>query len=358
MRFKSFFMIVVSSVIFLLILTGILNYVVDPGQMFMGQRSVANLAKLIADGNNVIIPGYDINERILQKHFIKENERKFDVIVIGSSRTFSFGKESFPADSFHNFSMSGASVEDNITIFNLIEEKQGFPKTVIICADPWLLNRNNGAVRWENLFSEYFSTLQKYNIQKKMEKDINLIKIKELFSLAYTRSSLSDLRKGIFLARYSYQTTEDDNIDNGILRADGVNIYHREIRERSQKAVNEAALKYISGNIYSVEHFNKLDESLKQQFEAMIDRMRDNNVEVILFLPPYHPVVYEFLLKKEKYNMVFSAERYFKDLATKKGLIIWGAYNPASIGLTDKDFFDGMHLKKNSVDKLLMSLSK
>jgi hypothetical protein len=90
------------------------------------------------------LTNYD--ERIFQKLVILNLKNKNDTIVIGSSRSLKVRKK-FVSESgpFFNHSVSGASLEDYISIIGVYEKTYGYvPSTVILGIDPWIFNKNNG----------------------------------------------------------------------------------------------------------------------------------------------------------------------------------------------------------------------
>ncbi|WP_462332126.1 hypothetical protein, partial [Schwartzia sp. (in: firmicutes)] len=62
-----------------------------------------------------------------------------------------------------------------------------------------------------------------------------------------------------------------------------------------------------------------------------------------------------------KYSNVFAAERWYRNFAAANGIVIIGGYNPSSIGLDNKAFFDGMHMRRGAqseyVQKALTELN-
>ena len=48
---------------------------------------------------------------------------------------------------------------------------------------------------------------------------------------------------------------------------------------------------YIRGNLYSVRNFTELDKNIQFQIECLIKYLQSKNVEIEIFLAPYHPDV-------------------------------------------------------------------
>jgi hypothetical protein len=83
-----------------------------------------------------------------------------------------------------------------------------------------------------------------------------------------------------------------------------------------------------------------------------VDDMLFQDVEVILFLPPYHPVAYELLMDEESYRIIDDVENYIRNIAAERGIQVCGSYDPGMYKLEGTDFVDGMHLHRNSMAKI------
>ncbi|WP_320971640.1 hypothetical protein [Enterocloster bolteae] len=75
--------------------------------------------------------------------------------------------------------------------------------------------------------------------------------------------------------------------------------------------------------------YNSLDDELKAEFENLVNYFVSEGIEVIFYLPPYHPIVYDYINKHEKYREVLLAEKYFKDFAIDNSIELYGSYDPA-----------------------------
>ncbi len=352
--FKSLFFI---PLIFLII--GI-NYYVDPAFLFSNNDYEYKISKLLAEGNNVAnISNYD--ERLLQKFYIQLIDKAPDIIVLGSSRSMQIRTELFPRKSLFNHSVSGASLEDIIAIYSMyIEKNTPLPKTVIIGLDPWLLNINNNQGRWKAIKRSYYKLANSLNIKLDSSIPIHANKYLQLVSLSYFQESLKTVYKNIFTKgkkRGNYfKVNTDKMIPNETMkRSDGSFLYDKKLRSVTTKEVEKSALKYINEKrIYSLEKFTKLNHNKKINLSKLILFILKKDSNIIFFLPPYHPTVYNYLDKSEKYKIINEAEAYFIRLAKKHKIPILGSYNPNKLNLTKRNFYDGMHPKENAL-KIIFS---
>ena len=139
-----------------------------------------------------------------------------------------------------------------------------------------------------------------------------------------------------------------------MILSDGSRVEGKSVRERSPEEVGNLAVEYVSEEkVYSLGGFAELDAETMAALELFITYLMDHRVEVILYLPPYHPYVYEYFMKTGKYRNVGEAEHYFRNLAEKIGVKVLGGYNPRDSGCGQEDLFDGMHPKGVCVDNVI-----
>ncbi len=72
-----------------------------------------------------------------------------------------------------------------------------------------------------------------------------------------------------------------------------------------------------------------------------------------LLLIPFHPLVRARMQTDRRYENVQLSEETFRRMATAYGWQIHGSYDPVKAGMTEADFFDGMHLKRSVLTRLL-----
>ena len=72
------------------------------------------------------------------------------------------------------------------------------------------------------------------------------------------------------------------------------------------------------GYIHSKGNFVELDEQLVLHFEKFIEYLLYKNIELIFFLPSYHPILWNLIETKAKYKNIVNAESYFIKFARRK----------------------------------------
>lgn len=336
----------------LLILVAAINYYVDPSQLFGNGRLERWMAETMLRGENVA-NALNYNDRLLQKFYLENLLIGKDVFVLGSSRSLMIRAEDFPGQSFYNSGMAGASVEDFIAITQLLEERNFIPSIMIIEVSPWVFNRNNGQIRWKSLGSEYLTGLNRLNLGVTFSTRLRSLDIKKyggLFSLPYLQESIrwATIRSQIHAAA-------EINTGEAFKLSDGSYLYDARIQQLSPEEVREKAIEAVAVP-YSFNKFEQIDSNLSLQFETLVTSLRDQGVRVVLLLMPYHPDYYQALVENEQYEIIRDVETYLHQFADKAGLELIGSYGPQAAGCSANEYFDGLHARKNCVNRILAQI--
>lgn len=355
MEYKRYAGLVVGSVICLLLSVASFTYRIDPGNIFRNVLVETCGEWLLEEHDVAITQNYD--ERLLQKYLIEHDVKNYDVVVFGSSRTMDIGKGLFSQRTVKNYSVSGASIEDDIALYFLYERLHGKPKKVIIGGDAWLLNENSGQNRWKSLAKEYKygkARMEQDGRNRVETKSIDLEKYEQLISWPYLNESINKVKKeGLSNAKHGYCLADDKaTVDEkaGMICPDGTHIPSLEAQARDAEPL---ARQYISNGVYSLEKYEELDNNLQASVKEFFTYLKAQDIELVLYLTPYHPIVYSYLIDNEKYYKAVKAEDFFRDIAKEYGLKIVGSYNPERCGLSNADFLDGMHMRREAVERIL-----
>lgn len=64
-----------------------------------------------------------------------------------------------------------------------------------------------------------------------------------------------------------------------------------------------------------------------------------------MYLPPYSPVMYNYIESEAAFQITLTVEERVKELALEKGIALYGSYDPAGCGLEMTDLYDVYHVK-------------
>jgi hypothetical protein len=336
----------------ILILIISVNYFGDAANLFSGSNSYEyKIADILASGKFATnISNYD--ERILQREIVDRMNKKPDVLVLGSSRSLLIKQDLFPKRlSIHNSSVSGASIEDLIAIYQMYKDRNIIPSKVIIGFDPWIFNKNNGQNRWKSIEKQYNSFFSRDLKNIKSYNYVNFEKYKQLLSISYFQNSLK-LIPSVLQGKSLPVSTNIAENETATKLLDGTVKYGHNFRLSTTKIVNARVSQYMSSTpIYSLGKYTELSEKLIKLFISLVEDMKNQGIEIIFFLAPYHPIVYEEI--KNNYKMVLESNEFIKRYAKQELILLAGSFNPHEVLLDETYFYDGMHCTEEGTKKIL-----
>jgi len=342
--------IAILSLPVLIVLISI-NIYVDPANLYTKEKYEKGIVELLCDSFNVTNV-YNYDERLLQKHLIQCLHKEPETVILGSSRSMLISSE-FISNGLLNNGVSGATIQDYLAIYNLYQKRKFYPKTIILGLEPWQLNDNCEQNRWTSLANEYFEMLDNIGLQKYYQNlniKIEVFKSKidkylQMVSFKYFQQSLSMLG-----SKTTYYPTKEIVNDNFTKQVDGSIYYDKKYRNIDSLEIIKAANSLIhSKPIYSLGNFTKLSDTNIEILEKFVQYLNKQNVEIIFFLAPYHPIVYDCFKTNDDLKIVLETEKFYIDLAKKYNIKLIGSFNPNTYRLKNIDFFDGIHCKNNAI---------
>jgi hypothetical protein len=352
---KKFIKNIVLFIFPVIVFVGLINYFADPAHIFNDDYE-KGMVEIINSGNNVANAG-NYDARLFQKIYIDKLSESKNIIVIGSSRSMQIREGLFNGTFFNN-SVSGAVLEDYIAITQLYAKNKKLPNKVIIGVDPWIFNENHSQERWETLKENYFSFLKDNKLdnnnnitQNYLKKYLFENKLTSFLSVRYFQESIKYIASGNYF-QDDYFSTKTKELSSNVRLDDGSLVYRNSFRNSDLSEINNKAKNYINGSVYSIEQFLSISDRYRNQFEVLINFYRNKHIDVVLFLPPYHPTVYNYINNNKEYKMIKNVEIYLNEFADKSNVKILGSYNPENLNLDSNSFYDGMHPKEEVIQKL------
>jgi hypothetical protein len=229
---------------------------------------------------------------------------------------------------------------------------------LILGLDPWLLNKNNDQKRWRSLSAEYneIAGLITSDAKYSQSGNISFQKYLELLSPSYFQASLSACIRNLLSKEKKqgeYFPIAGRDSKFGVKLSDGSLIYDEKMRTISPEGASREAISYTHEiPVYSLGNFNTLDAGYIKTLKKFIDLITKDNVRIVFYLPPYHPIVYKNLSVSGQYKTILKAQQYFMTLAKDKGIKVFGSYDPDDCFLKEADFYDGMHAKREALPRI------
>ena len=326
----------------------VINILIDPSHQ-LNYSYEKKMAENLSAGTYIEI--YNFDERIMQKYYICAQKQAKNTVILGSSRTMQIGEKVLMQENVFNSSVSGATLEDYIAIYQLYKDNDIFPNNIIIGVDPWIFNKNNSELRWKSI-REYYYIFFENKEDISVNKTFDYEKLKLYISFSYFQESVDKIFDG----------NKEQNEGN-IKLPDGSIIYNSTFSEANVVEINERAEAYIlADNLNGLSNFFDIDFDYIRIFEKFVQDMRQDGVNISFFLAPYHPTVYKYISDEEKYSNVLEVEDYLRNFADKNNIEILGSYNPDNpiqgYKISEDGFYDGLHPKQSSIEIIFQNKTR
>ncbi len=344
-----------------IVLIGV-NYFVDPSHLFSKGRYEAGLAQLLRSGYNVAnVSNY--NERLVQKYYISSLALPNETVVLGSSRSMQIGADLFGGKSFFNNSVSDATLEDYLAIYEMYHRRNLKPALLILELDPWLfrVGRTPNPVYWLSIKDDYERLACRAGLPDKKEAQAWLyakaigLRYSTLISPSYFQVAIHQIFRTLKNGEKFCYVPTGQTLDHYAMRLkDGSLRYGQAMRVASVSSVRAAA---------ETEAFQyqpdvpAMSETAQTKFEKFVKVAKHDGVRVIFFLPPFHPDYYGHLRQSGLLGEFSKAEDYYRRLALEDGIVVLGSFDPQKCSCGEEDFYDALHPKPSAVIKIFRNFS-
>lgn len=334
------------------------NFKVDCQGYFQGDQELRDVVELMLSGHDVVgAERLNNSQRKIIKTFVHNMEDVPATIALGSSRVMMISSEMLKTDSFYNCAITGADMYDLMGTYYLFEQRGAVPQNIIIGVDPWVFGGEDAVDPRSDkaLYAEFL--LRDLGIETDFETEDPTMKWEALYSPSYFQGNLT-----YFLSARGEvvqpQAVEGDvmNQDTEVMRSDGSIVYSRSFRTQPQEAVDAAALGQTS-NFFRVEYYEEPEEERIELFTKFVQYLQGKGIRVVFLLSPYHPIAYDNAMENaEHYSGFVATEPLIRRIAKQLDVPVYGSYNPYAMGLTNADFYDGIHVRSEALSTFLPPL--
>lgn len=271
--------------------------------------------------------GLGYNEQTSYYKLINADYYKADVLALGTSRVMQFKKEFFQG-TFYN---CGGSVHGNYNEYlNFLENLDYKPKCILLGLDAWVFND-----AWNQSCGDYSNYVKIQKIHR--SKGIML------------KSMIQDWING----KWTFDDLGNypDNIGfNGCIKDEGFmcdgsyyygNVYRNP--EEDGDYLFADTLKRIENGVSRFEWGDHIDQDTLEQLDKLLSYCTQNDIEVIGFLPPFAPTVYETMEETGNYGYLAEIEPACVDLFNRYNFEFYNYMDGAYFDVTDDYFIDGFH---------------
>lgn len=341
---RSFFFKLLIIVIPIGLTITLVNYLVDPANIFSGTDYIGGIANILARGHNVDnVTNYD--ERLLQEQMIKKLQKAPDVVVLGSSRVMEINSGFFPGKKVLNCGVSHGNTDDLFSILGALDSLNKLPGEVVIGLDPMFLF-HGGSSEWQSLYPyhEYLVTkLFGANLHPDEQQPSPFRKVSSLYALDYFQSSLQFMLAGKS-KRY---------VDVGLNTPKTTGRFSDGSISYSQTYTHPDHAKVATDARVTGENGMPMPDSLNiELFGKLLTFLKEKEISIHLAMIPYHPEYYKALKQYHK-QAIEKVESTFRDIAAQYHLPLSGSFCADSVGMPETDFYDTYHCSGEAIKKYI-----
>lgn len=321
----------------------VFNIIVDSANLFRPGLE-RRIAKQVVRGNMVQVSQV-ISEARLNREIIDLLPDPPDSIAIGSSRIMSLRDEDLACRTFINHGVDAAILEDYYAVLGMYAGKLQLPGEVIIAVDPWIFNINRVQSRWQDTAEDATFMASLVGGDHITTRYYSYRELQAIFSFQYAQENYKYLLQGGQDQLHGMEVIVEQKVpdDGYILHGDGSVQYRFGGTDQDPDETYKEAEAFSNRYpIYSLQDFDAIDEAVMSSFYDLVHYLLNNDVQVVILLPPYHPLVYEMIKMDPRYHQVLKVE---KMLRAMEGVVVVGSYDPAECGYRNEDFYDGIHPK-------------
>ena len=277
--------------------------------------------------------GYAYNQDNIR--FLKwdrlQHHKKFDVLVLGSSRVLQFRRQMFNVP-FYNAGLSVAHISDYRQFLKEIP-KINLPKYLLLGIEQWEFNSafNNVIVRdWKDKF-RVFPNKEKLN---SIYSDL----FSSVYSIKYMVSNSNKNNYGIFAVTRN----------NGF-RSDGSRKYGNHVDKLINYPEKYDSLKFedvkyrINEGSKRFNFFNSIKHSALKELDSLLIFCKSNNIITTGIVPPFPQTILNKMNQSGNYPEFFTFFSSVDSVFIKNKIELFDYTNPTSFGSSNAEFLDGFH---------------
>ena len=158
---------------------------------------------------------------------------------------------------------------------------------------------------------------------------------------------VKSLKSNNNIAQESKNENEQADLPDGSIRYNTERQNYSEARTKKVKQTSSGSVTYQNCN-----NMKKISFAKYNDFQLLIKWLKNQNVNIILFLTPFSSTQSEWIYTKKSNPVFIEIENKLLGLAEDNNIKIIGSYNAKNFNLTDDDFIDFMHPDKNVYKQL------
>ena len=333
---KWFWRWLVSVVGVMIVLTIILNIVVNPFKLYYFN----------------FFPPAEVNVRELKGDLIRKAIPPPQVLIIGSSRVMSFDPEyvtRLTGQPCFNFGGPAAMAEDYYATLRYVREDCGAPiDTVIVGVDleafhPTLPTQAQG---------RFLADYAKYYSQKENPDELLVKRLTMLLSMEQTGESIAVLQRAL---------RREAGRPNMEYRNDGMAIMasrEADIKKGKFNLEQRIALRvrrYPERSL-ALPSYTDLSATRRDYWMKFLDYCGDNGIKIYAFMTPYHPEVLQVIRLQGGVRVIDKVHDYVSQTTSAAHVTFRDYTQVGNFGGDPELFYDEIHMRPENCNRLLWSL--
>lgn len=326
------------------------NFYADPANVLRPGYE-AQVAQILADGKNASNIR-NMDDRALIQEYMERSDGAIDTLILGSSHSMQITSGITGDKATFCAGVTGADLRDCISIWRLALDDGQTPSRVVLAIDPWMLAE--GCLEKRAMTGGYRDFCADHGTRALATAgnwEARIEKMSQAVSLAYFQSSVEYLKKGLQNTRDPVPT-EEYYTETDMRRADGSYGYNAALRDVTEENMYDRVKDYILFKPELMADFDGISQLLVEQLGTFLDEMQQKGTTVSIFLPPFNNAYYDHIkTQTDNYVQILSVEPLVRQMAEERGIRVIGSYDPWSCGLTQLDFYDGLHCSSEAVER-------
>lgn len=302
----------------------------------------------------------DEDDRLVVRARVDLMRAPYDVIVLGSSRSLQIYGGLFRGKTFFNASVLGADLRDQIALYELLREQGRLPKVLVLSAEPQLVQTSSPTgyqARWLTLEGEYDRAMARLGMEKPAWDSLPAwtYKLSGQFQILSPVLFQESLKRAV---RWSTSAPPSGDLwdmehphDKLALRMPDRALVYSQNQNAPTQAEIQASLTTAMG-YPNYGPNQRLDADAQHEFETFVRTVRADGVELIFFLPPFHPLYMERLKDTKGGMFVDETQKYYNTLARELDIAVVGSFYAESVGCAENDFYDATHPLARCVSRI------
>jgi hypothetical protein len=316
------------------------------------------------------------NELILDELMFRSFDR-LDVLVLGSSSAKPIQKELYGGERFFNAAVFGARLEEMMALDELAREMGLHPRRIVLAIEPVKLQSRTAPLmpgfvplvrnararlhlgddsetqdRWAPLLG-----LLAHVIGEDESSDVRSLfsQYDTLFSPSYCQYCLRLVIQSFGQRGTATQFVEQFPPPNQhLLHPDGSLQWCEVFLGQTPDDIRRSTGKLPTEQI--VADSVRPAAERKHLFEAFVGDLLHSGAVVEFFLPPPNPWLFDEaqreLQQAGKSSPTAETEQYLRSFAGQHGIRVRGSYDPRQAGVSEEDFVDLVHLRREAIERI------